>query len=514
MKKKSLLISTICILISLILFSVPIYSYADDDETDNEFLAEAEARKNLPVESNNWQDWPTGPLIGAEAAILMDADTGEILYAKNIDERLFPASTTKLMTCLVAIENASLDDLITVNQSAIDANEWDGSNMGLVAGEKLTLDELIQGMLIKSANEACNAVGEYIAGSMDAYVQMMNDKAAELGLENTHFVTTNGLQDDNHYTSAYDLAIIAREFFSYDILCKYSSKTGAILEANENHEEHEIYSKNKLFENREYEYEYLVGSKTGYTGAARQTLVSCAEKDGVRLICVIMKEESPYQFEDTIALFEYGFNNFTKVNVTTNETKYNITHSDFFIGENDPVIYIDPEASFLIPANASFEELTGTISYANPIAPYFGSIDYYYNDAYVGSAGIAFKEEVVAYDSFSSISPAEAAQNQKKSNHILINIKKIFIVLLILVGVFVLFLFSTSILKRFHFSDKNLISGGPSFKGHLKSRRDIKKGLKKRRRNLSSKKTSKNDNSYHPPKPKNRDNFNFKDFDL
>ena len=516
MKIKNKLVSLFCIFLAATILSLPMKTVADEI-TDYE--EEAEERKNEPVESNEWEGWPNGPLIGAEAAILMDADTGEILYSKNIDEHLYPASTTKIMTCLVAVENASLDELVTINQSAIDANEWDGSNMGLTAGEQLTVDELLQGMLITSANEACNAIGEHIAGSMDAYVEMMNQKAADLGLENTHFVTTNGLQDDNHYTCARDLAIIAREFFSYDILCDYSSTAGCILNANEYHDEHEFYSKNKLYKNREYEYEYLVGSKTGYTGDARQTLVSCAEKDGTRLICVILKEESPYQFEDTIALFEYGFNNFTRVNVTANETKYNINHSDFFetgennsgmFGESAPIIYIDTDATLLIPNNVDFTELTSSVSYENVESPYFGTINYYYNDALVGTAGIAYKDEISPYDSFSDSASTNAASSESSLDKktVLVDIRKILIGFLIVIALFFLGIFGYSILKKYHFTDNFGI------RKRLKRRKassdsTIKKTPNTRRRSLANAKKNN-----RPRKPVNRDKFNFKDFDL
>ena len=162
--------------------------------TSQDYLAEAEARKNDPVESNNIENWPQGPLIGAKAAVLMEANTGAILYCKNMDEALFPASITKLMTCLIAVENCSLDEMITVNQSAIDANEPDGSSMSLVAGEQLTLEELLHGILISSANEACNVVAEHIAGSMENFVEMMNARAVELGCIYTQFVEHKGLQ--------------------------------------------------------------------------------------------------------------------------------------------------------------------------------------------------------------------------------------------------------------------------------------------------------------------------------
>ncbi len=374
----------------LVFQQVSITSYATATTTE-EYLEEAEERKNDPVESNEVPNWPSGPLIGAESAILMDANTGAILYAKNIDAVLYPASTTKIMTSLVALENCDLTEVITVSQSAIDANAPDGSNMGLVAGEQLTLEELLYGILIKSANEGCNAVAEHICGSTDEFVALMNARAAELGCTNTHFVTTNGLHDENHYTTARDLATIAREFFQHDILCKMSSTPLLILEETDMHGEHYLQSHNRLLEGQAYEYEYLLGSKTGFTSDSRQTLVSCAEYNGLRLICVIMKEESPYQFEDTIALFEYGFSNFSTVNVANNETGYQINHTEFFDSEDDlfgstaPLLTIDRSAQIVLPNTIDFSQITSSLTYESDS---LARIDYTYHSMYLGSAEV------------------------------------------------------------------------------------------------------------------------------
>ena len=360
--------------------------------TQQDFLDEAEERKDDPVESNERESWPQGPAIGAQAAILMDADTGAILYAKNIDEELFPASITKLMTCLVSIENCPLNEVITVNQSAINANEADGSHMYLHAGEQLTLEDLLYGILINSANEACNAVGEHIAGSIDGYVEMMNAKAQELGCTHTHFVTANGLHNDEHYTSAHDMALIARAFFSHDVLCKMSSTARYHIPATDQHDEHNLHSKNKLYVGAEYAYEPLVGSKTGFTSLSRQTLVSCAQQGDLRLICVILREESPYQFTDTISLFDYGFEHFQKIRTTQVETRFGISNSDFFDGENDvfgstsPLMKLDDESVVLLPDTISFTSLNTQVLYDSLPEHAVARIAYDYDGIPLGNA--------------------------------------------------------------------------------------------------------------------------------
>lgn len=426
----------LCLLISLSLFSgISLPVLADEPKTDDEYQAEAEERKELTVETNEVPGWPNGPAIGAQAAILIDADTGQILYAKNIDEKLMPASTTKIMTCLTALKRgASLDDIITVSQAAIDANDPEGSNMGLYAGEQLTLEEILTGILVCSANEGCNALAEHMAGSMDGYVDYMNEEAKNMGLSNTHFVTTNGLPDPDHYTTARDLSTIARDFFSYDILCRLSSTPSVEIEETSLHRAHSLYSKNKLYKNRDYEYPYLLGSKTGYTDDARQTLVSAAEKDGVRLICVILKEEAPYQFEDTVNLFDYGFANFSYSKISDFEKTFDTSYDYLSDSNYGSLISLDTDVKVLLPNNADLSNITSQIVYREDASTYFADINYYYNGYYIGKAGLTYNPITATIDEIKI-----AGINNKDVNIKIVNVKKTAsIVVLSFVGVLVL----------------------------------------------------------------------------
>lgn len=413
----------------LIFLFLPIRAQA----TQQDYLDEAEARKDEPVESNETPDWPQGPAIGAESAILMDADTGLVLYSKNIHEHLYPASTTKLMTCLVAIENCPLNELITISQSAIDANERDGSHMYLTAGEQLTLEELLYGIIINSANEACNAVGEHIAGSMDAYVDMMNAKALELGCTDTHFVTTNGLHDEDHYTSAHDLALIGRAFFSHEILCSMACTTRHSIPETSLHGEHNLKSKNKLYPGQEYEYEGLLGSKTGFTSNSRQTLVSCAQRGSIRLVCVIMKEESPYQFTDTAQLFDYGFDHFYISDTEELNSRFNLSNPAFFDTEGDvfgntaPLIYVQKGINILIPDTISEEDIDTVINYNNLTGDALARVDYTYENIVLGSAPVLINSTLKAPDlHFANRSGPE---NNPNSDKIYVNIYQVLFVL-------------------------------------------------------------------------------------
>lgn len=258
------------------------------------------------------------PAVEAESAILMDADTGVILYEKNIHTRQYPASITKIMTALLAQENCDMDEVINFSRTAVYTVERGSSNIGIDENETLTMEDALYALLLASANEVANGIAEHISGSVDAFAELMNDRAKELGCEDTHFINPHGLPNDNHYTSAYDMALIARAFFSYENLSTISGTAFYHINATATQpDEIDLGNHNKMLPGTNrgsgYYYEGLVGGKTGYTDMARQTLVTCAERDGVRLICVVMKDESPSQYKDSAALYDYGFANYRKI---------------------------------------------------------------------------------------------------------------------------------------------------------------------------------------------------------
>jgi len=356
--------------------------------------SDPETRKGLPIQSNDIPGWPEGPEIGAEAAILMDINTGTILYAKNIHEELYPASTTKIMTCLLAVEHASLDDTVTFTDSAISSVPADGSNIGIDAGEYLSLEECLYGIMVGSANEVANAVAEHVSGSVDAFVDLMNEKAASLGCTNTHFANTNGLQDSNHYTSVYDLALISSKFFSNELLCRVGNTPRYHFEPSAGQpDDFYLNNKHKLISG-EISYPGIVGGKTGYTDLARETLVTCAERDGMKLVCVVFMEESPSQFTDTVTLFDYGFNNFKTVNIKSEEKNYIPEDHSFFSSENDifvpsgTVLEFNKSDYIILPQSASLSDTTSTVSYETDSESGACVINYFYNDTPVGKGHV------------------------------------------------------------------------------------------------------------------------------
>lgn len=452
--------------------------YADVDR-----MAEWESRKSLPVESNEVTDWPEGPAIGAGSAILMEMNTKTVLYAKNIHQQMYPASITKIMTSLLAYENCNLNDMVTFSYDAVHDVPVDGANMGMDTDEALTLEQALYGVLVKSANETASAVGEHVAASLgkDAtaagFAEVMNAKADEIGCLNTHFANANGLFDENHYTTAYDMALIACEFFKHSLLCQMSSTTTYHIEPTPYQpDDFWISSKNQLLKGREHEYEYLLGSKTGYLDSSRQTLVSAAEKNGMKLVCVVFQEESPYQFEDTIALFNYGFENFQKVIVEDYETKYSLNNFDLFETESDlfgssgSLMKLDENAYVVIPNTADFSNLESSLLYeAADDSDTIATIQYSMNGVAVGTCDISYHVATPNTFHFYQTSPEneEVISTPASSNVVFVNIKKIFIGIGIVALALMLVFSFISFINSYNFSPK---------------RREIKQRRQKRNR--------------------------------
>ena len=399
MRKNGLLIKKI-IYMMLILPAVILPAknvYAVDTLPTEEYTTLWEGRKSLPIDSNAIPAWPKGPANGTESAVLMEVDTGTLLYSKNINEQLYPASTTKLMTALLVVENCQMDEVVTFSDEAIDNTEWGSSRIGIMKGEQLTVEQCLYGLLLGSANEVAYGLAEHVAGDLDSFVDMMNKKAAELGCTNTHFVNASGLPDPDHYVSALDLATIARAFFSNETLCMISGTSKyTIPSTNKTDEERPQENHHKMIQGKKYAYDGIIGGKTGFTTDARQTLVTCAQRDGMKLICVVMKDESPYQFTDTKDLLDYGFASFQKFNVADNETRYNIRSANFFntkldiMGSSRDILALNRNGNIVIPKGMNFEDATVTVDYDTIADGAVARLDYYIGDNRVGGTTLDY----------------------------------------------------------------------------------------------------------------------------
>lgn len=248
------------------------------------------------------------PVVMSEGAVLMEASTGTVLFSKNGDKQFYPASITKLMTALLVAERLNLDSSVTFSAEATTNLEAGAVSINMTAGDELTVRQCLYALLLKSANEVGNALAEAVAGSNQAFAQLMNEKAASLGCTNTHFTNPHGLNDANHYTTPRDMALIARAAFNNDIVRTIASTQSYTLPKTiKNPSGLTVTMSHKMLNPKDSRYyEGAIGGKTGYTSKAGNTLVTVAERDGVRLIAVVMKSKSTH-YTDTKALLDYGY---------------------------------------------------------------------------------------------------------------------------------------------------------------------------------------------------------------
>lgn len=250
------------------------------------------------------------------SCLLMDAKSGKILYAKNAYDKMYPASTTKLMTAILTLENCKLTDVATVSHNAVYSIPAGYSHASLKEGEQLTIEQLLNVLLIPSANDAAVVLAEHVSGSVDEFSKLMNQKAKELGCQNTNFVNPNGIHNVNHYSTAYDLALIGKYAMKYSDIMKIAMVTQYTLPATNKYDKADrIFNATNALINNEslnkYYYSYATGLKTGYTDTAGYCIISTAKKDGIELVAVILKSSSLNErYNDCINLFNYGFNNY------------------------------------------------------------------------------------------------------------------------------------------------------------------------------------------------------------
>lgn len=252
----------------------------------------------------------------SEAAILLETSTGKILAEKNSNSQMYPASTTKILTAIIAIEKCNLSDKVTASRSAIMSIPSGYSNAAIQENEVLTVKELLDVFLVHSANEAGFILAEHISGSIENFAELMNQKATEIGCQNTHFTNPSGIHDNNHYSTAYDMALIAKYCMENEAFRNIVSQSSCTVEPTEKYEKRYFVNTNDLMiKSSKYHYEYAIGIKTGYTSQAKNCLIAASSKDGLELITVVLGAQltetgASARYVDTIKLFDYGFENF------------------------------------------------------------------------------------------------------------------------------------------------------------------------------------------------------------
>ena len=320
-------------------------------------------------------DWE----VEAKAALLVDPETDEILYARNIHEKLYPASLTKVMTALLVLEaiedgKFAMDTVLTASESAVADIPNDASSAGIVAGEELTVEQLLHCILVVSANEACNILAESVSGTVDAFVERMNERARELGCADTNFVTTNGLHSVDHYTTAWDMYLITREAMTHEVFLRIcNTKICEVPATNMRKETRRYSTTNHLISTarqRHYLYDGASGVKTGYTSAAGSCLIATAGRSGRSLLTVVLGGNrisrgdgvvDDWGFYETIKLFDYGFDGFKRAVIL--ESSKLIDEVEVTLSQEQNTVKYHPERSVecLIPSDITPEDIERTI---------------------------------------------------------------------------------------------------------------------------------------------------------
>ncbi len=336
-------------------------------------------------------DWPVAPELTAGSAILIDADSGTILYQRDCHMKAYPASVTKLMTALLTVENCSLSETVTFSHDAAHSITWEDSQIPVVEGEQYTVEQALYALLLKSANEVAYGLGEHVAGDINTFAQMMTARAAELGALGTNFANASGLSHPEHYTTAYDIAMFSRACMNNPTIMEImTTRQYVIPPSNKYGYERTINQSHKMLVSGEFYYEYARGGKTGFTDESLYTLCTFATKGEMNLIAVVLRCPEPTdRFSDTIKLFEYGFNNFEKLTLTSADTSSLLGSSDYynskvFGGSN--VSFSLASSAVTVPMGTSVDDIEMVINRNGADADTFANVEFRFKDMVVGNS--------------------------------------------------------------------------------------------------------------------------------
>ncbi|MBQ8558773.1 MAG: D-alanyl-D-alanine carboxypeptidase [Tyzzerella sp.] len=388
---------------------------------------EVDSVYNLEVDSNTLEGWATGPQIYSESGIVMDIDSGAILYAKNIDDQHYPASITKVATALIALQNYELDETVTFTWDDIGFLEYGDAHIGIKDGEELVMEDALYGMLLASANEVSHAIGAHMEGGYDKFLEVMNATVQELGCKNTHFMNTHGLHDPEHYTSVRDMALIGSAVFQYDKFREITNTQQYTIPATNITAETRTFQQNHKMiwkANANY-YEYCVGGKTGYTDQALTTLVTFATKDDTNLVAVVMRTHGggTNAYIDTRAMLDYAFDNFTKVPITKK-----------MVG-NENVSKVADDSYVVLPSGVTVEQLESSFEAPTELKDKTGKVTYTYEGQEVGVVEVTITDEY--YNEIHGIKEEVKEENQEKKTGLPFIVKLILGILAVIVIGFV-----------------------------------------------------------------------------
>ncbi|MCC2876911.1 D-alanyl-D-alanine carboxypeptidase [Lachnoclostridium pacaense] len=346
-------------------------------------------------------EWPSDVSIQADGGIVMDADTGTVLYGKNMDQQYYPASITKILTALIVLERCDLDEMVSFSHDDVYNVEAGSSSAGIDEGDVLTVRDCLYALMLASANESANALACHVSGSREEFAKLMNEKAASLGCTGSHFANPSGLNDENHYTTAHDMALIAREAIKNpEFLAINGTRSYKLAPTKRTPDGGYVANHHKMLnKNESVYYPGAFAGKTGYTSLAGNTLVTCAKKDGMTLIAVVLNGHQSH-YSDTKAMFDFAFRNFQSLKAVDYETQYRSVENDMTIAgmtARDSIsLELDKNGRVVIPKSGDFADVKSTLTYdldSQSPSDAVACIRYTYNERPVGfvylcSAGI------------------------------------------------------------------------------------------------------------------------------
>ena len=355
------------------------------------------------ADTDSIEGWPEGPKIEAQSAVLMDLNTEAVLYSKNANTQLYPASITKLLTCLLGCENLDVNAQLTLSQQAAYGIEAGSSTIYGDAGEVFTVEQCLMALMLESANEMALGIGEEVSGSVKKFVELMNTRAQQLGCKNTHFNNPNGLPDETHITTAGDMAKIAKAAWQNPLCRKFfTTDLYEIPPTNIFTETRYLLNHHKMMKNGEYYYEGVRGGKTGYTDASGNTLVTYCKRGNITLVAVILNSTSAANaYSDTASLFNYGFENFEKVDmkVSMEPVPFKVLPCDKYILKNNGntyPFYYQTKVYVTLPKGIKKSQLNKRQAVLqNAVGPLRLKSKYYYKKQMVGW-GMQYERNIVS----------------------------------------------------------------------------------------------------------------------
>lgn len=414
--RKGMAILTVCWIVYLFLGIQPMHimAAANDDYTAEDYT------------------WADSPSIMGESGIVMEVSTGTILFEKNMHDTHYPASITKIMTALLAIENCEMDEIVTVPPEAV-YMEDKGTHIALDEGEQLTVEQCLYAIMLASANDAAYALAEHVGGTYENFIRMMNDKANEIGCQNTNFTNPHGLPDENHVTSAYDMALITRAALQYNMFQTVSRAFYYEIPPTE-HQKDLICMNNhhKMIGKTEFHNEEVFAGKNGYTDAAGHTLVTCAKRDDMVIVCVVMQDQGEYVYQDTLKLLEYGLGGFSKVKISEDKTYYEeMLKRENPIFENCVISEFDADNLYVIlPKELSVTDLNIKFDYGGAETV---TAQYYFENYLAGQFEFTVEGIQTESDSIENEVKEQVFENMENESH---SLNWNYIIFAIIVGIF------------------------------------------------------------------------------